>query len=154
MRSSREYPDRPIPGVGAVVLRRADGRVEVLLVRRGSEPMAGGWSLPGGAIEVGETVREACVRETLEETGIAVEALAEIETVDIIHRDAEGRVQYHYLVVDVLCRVIAGQLRAGTDASEVVWADVQRVLECGDFALTARACTVIRSALTMDEGLE
>jgi 8-oxo-dGTP diphosphatase len=143
MRSSREYPDRPIPGVGAVVLRRADGRVEVLLVR-----------LPGGAIEVGETVREACVRETLEETGIAVEALAEIETVDIIHRDAEGRVQYHYLVVDVLCRVIEGQLRAGTDVSEVVWADVQRVLECGDFALTARACTVIRSALTMDEGLE
>jgi ADP-ribose pyrophosphatase YjhB (NUDIX family) len=129
--------------------------MEVLLVRRASEPMAGGWSLPGGAIEVGETVREACVRETLEETGIAVEALAEIETVDIIHRDAEGRVQYHYLVVDVLCRVIEGQLlRAGTDASEAAWADVQRVLECGDFALTARACTVIRSALTMDEGLE
>jgi 8-oxo-dGTP diphosphatase len=154
MRSSREYPERPIPGVGAVVLRKVEGRAEVLLVRRGSEPMAGGWSLPGGAIEVGETVREACVRETLEETGVAVEALAEIETIDIIHRDPEGRVQYHYLVVDVLCRVIGGQLGAGSDASEAVWADVQRVLECGDFALTARACTVIRSALRMDEGLE
>jgi 8-oxo-dGTP diphosphatase len=154
MRSSREYPERPIPGVGAVVLRKVDGRAEVLLIRRGSEPLAGGWSLPGGAIEIGETVREACVRETLEETGLAVEVLAEIETVDIIHRDAEGRVQYHYLIVDVLCRVIEGQLRAGTDASDAVWADVRRVLEAGDFALTARACTVIRSALIMDEGLE
>ena len=153
MRSSREYPERPIPGVGAVVLRKVDGRAEVLLVRRGSEPMAGGWSLPGGAIEVGETVREACVRETLEETGVVVEALRDIETVDIIQRDAEGRVQYHYLVVDVLCRVVAGELHAGTDASEAAWADVERVLACGDFALTARACTVIRSALNMDEGL-
>ena len=126
----------------------------MLLVRRGSEPMGGGWSLPGGAIEVGETVREACVRETLEETGLTVDPFADVETVDIIHRDSEGRVQYHYLVVDVLCRVIAGQLRAGTDASEAVWADVQRVLECGDFALTPRACTVIRRALIMDEGLE
>jgi 8-oxo-dGTP diphosphatase len=154
MRSSREYPERPIPGVGAVVLRKVDGRAEVLLIRRGSEPMAGGWSLPGGAIDVGETVREACVRETLEETGLTVVPLADIETVDIIHRDSEGRVQYHYLIVDILCRVIEGQLRAGTDASEAVWADVQRVLEFGDFALTARACTVIRSALIMDEGLE
>ena len=61
--------------------------------------------------------------------------------------------QYHYLVVDVLCRVVAGELQAGTDASEVAWADVERVMACGDFALTARACTVIRSALNMDEGL-
>jgi 8-oxo-dGTP diphosphatase len=154
MRLSREYPDRPIPGVGAVVLRKVGGRAEVLLIRRGSEPMAGGWSLPGGAIDVGETVREACVRETLEETGLTVVPLADIETVDIIHRDSQGSVQYHYLIVDILCRVIKGQLRAGTDASEAVWADVQRVLEFGDFALTARACTVIRSALIMDEGLE
>jgi ADP-ribose pyrophosphatase YjhB (NUDIX family) len=91
MESSREYPQRPIPGVGAVILREVEGRQEVLLIRRGSEPMAGGWSLPGGAIEVGETIREACVRETLEETGLSVEPLAEIETVDIIQRDAAGR---------------------------------------------------------------
>jgi 8-oxo-dGTP diphosphatase len=116
--------------------------------------MAGGWSLPGGAIELGETIRDACVRETLEETGMNVEPVAEIETVDIIERDFEGRVQYHYVVVDVLCRVVGGDLVAGTDASEVVWADVKQVLEFGDFALPARGCTVIRSALTMNEGLE
>lgn len=154
MDSSREYPKRPIPGVGAVVLRKASERTAVLLIRRGSEPMAGGWSLPGGAIELGETVREACVRETLEETGLYVEPLAEIETVDIIQRDIGGRVQYHYLVVDLLCRVLGGELLPGTDASGAVWADVERVLELGDFALTARACTVIRRALIMNEGVK
>jgi 8-oxo-dGTP diphosphatase len=154
MESSRAYPNRPIPGVGAVVLREIGERIEVLLIRRASEPMAGGWSLPGGAIELGETIREACVRETLEETGLTVEALAEVETVDIIQRDEMGRVQYHYVVVDILCRVLGGQLLSGTDASEVAWADVRHVLELGDFALTARACTVIRRALIMNEGLK
>ncbi len=154
MESSREYPKFPIPGVGAVVLRKVGGRTEVLLIRRGSEPMAGGWSLPGGAIELGESIREACVREVLEETGITVETLEEVEIIDIIHRDAEGRVQYHYVVVDILCRVTGGELRLGTDASEVTWADVKRVLELGDFALTARACTVIGKALIMNEGLK
>ena len=154
MGSSRAYPNRPIPGVGAVVLREVEERIEVLLIRRGSEPMAGGWSLPGGAIELGESIREACVRETLEETGLTVEPLAEVETVDIIQRDATGRVQYHYVVVDILCRVLGGQLLSGTDASEVAWGDVRKVLEFGDFALTARACTVIRRALIMNEGLK
>jgi len=154
MGASREYPNFPIPGVGAVVLREVEGRAEVLLIRRGSEPMAGGWSLPGGAIELGESVREACVRETLEETGLTVQALAEVEIVDIIHRDAAGRVQYHYVVVDILCRVLGGELLSGTDASEVAWADVRKVLELGDFALTSRACTVIRKALIMSEGLK
>jgi 8-oxo-dGTP diphosphatase len=154
MGSSREYPNFPIPGVGAVVLREVDGRTEVLLIRRGSEPMAGGWSLPGGAIELGESIREACVRETLEETGLTVQPLAEVEIIDIIHRDAMGRVQYHYVVVDILCRVLGGQLLSGTDASEVAWGDVKQVLEVGDFALTARACTVIRKALMMNEDLK
>jgi 8-oxo-dGTP diphosphatase len=154
MGSSREYPNFPIPGVGAVVLREVDGRTELLLIRRGSEPMAGGWSLPGGAIELGESIREACVRETLEETGLTVQPLAEVEIIDIIHRDAMGRVQYHYVVVDILCRVLGGQLLSGTDASEVAWGDVKQVLEVGDFALTARACTVIRKALMMNEDLK
>ncbi len=136
------------------MLRKVSGRMEVLLIRRGLEPMAGGWSLPGGVIELGESVREACVRETLEETGLIVEPLAEVETVDMIHRDAQGGVQYHYLIVDLLCRVVEGQLRPGTDASEAVWANTRKVLELGDFALAPRACTVIRKALIMDEGLE
>jgi 8-oxo-dGTP diphosphatase len=154
MGSSRQYPNFPIPGVGAVVLREVEGRPEVLLIRRGSEPMAGVWSLPGGAIELGESVREACVRETWEETGLTVQPLAEVEVIDIIYRDAMGRVQYHYVVVDILCRALEGQLLSGTDASEVAWADVGRVLELGDFALTARACTVIRKALRMNEDLK
>ena len=154
MALSREYPERPIPGVGAVILREFEGRKQVLLIQRGSEPMAGGWSLPGGAIEIGETIREACVREVLEETGMSVNTLNEIETVDIIRKDAAGRVQYHYLVVDVLCRIVGGELIAGSDASEATWADVQRVLESGGFALTPRACTVIGKALIMNEGLK
>lgn len=154
MSSSREYPERPIPGVGAVVLRKTEGRVEVLLVRRSTEPMVGSWTLPGGAIELGETVGEACVRELMEETGLSVEPLDEVETFDIIQRDADGRVQYHYVIVDMLCRVSAGEMRAGSDASEAVWADVEAILERGDFALTPRACRVIRRALIMDEGLK
>ncbi len=153
MSPSREYPDRPIPGVGAVVLRKTEGRVEVLLVRRGTEPMMGSWTLPGGAIELGETVSEACVRELLEETGFSVEPVAEVEAFDIIHRDADGRVQYHYVIVDMLCRTRGGEMCAGSDASEVVWADAEAILERGDFALTPRACRVIRRALIMDEGL-
>ncbi len=159
----REYPEGPIAGVGAVVLRGvaeaavaqgADAPVEVLLVRRGREPMAGSWSLPGGAIELGETAAEACAREVREETGLKVEVIAPIETVDIILRDEAGRVRFHYLIVDMLCRATGeeaagGELRAGEDASDAVWAAVDSALESEVFALTPRACTVIRKALTM-----
>ncbi len=154
MSSSREYPERPIPGVGAVVLRRTEGRREVLLVRRGTEPMRGSWTLPGGVIEVGETLQDACVREIWEETGLGVEAVAEVETFEMIERDPEGRVRYHYVIVDMLCRAVEGRLRAKSDVSDAAWADVERVLECGDFALTIHACRVIRRAVMMDEGLE
>ena len=146
--------------MGAVVLRgcgrnRIPGpaRPEVLLVRRGHEPMAGSWSLPGGAIELGETAAEACVREVREECGLDVEVIAPVETVDIIVRDDVGRVRFHYLIVDMLCRTLqtgsdAGdELAAADDASAAVWADVHDVLEEGAFSLTARACTVIRKAL-------
>ena len=155
---SRAYPDRPIPGVGAVIFRRSHGCTEVLLVRRRTEPLAGTWSLPGGAIELGDTAREACVREVLEETGLIVLPIADVETFDIILRDDTGRVQYHYLILDILCHVLSGALHASSDASEALWANVDLVLEPGNnqqhFALTPRACTVIRRALKMNEDLE
>lgn len=150
---SREYPARPVPGVGAVVLREHEGRREVLLVKRARAPLAGTWSLPGGAIELGETAAEACVREVREETGLEVVVLEPIETFDIILRDAVGAVQYHYLIVDMLCKVRGGALRAGEDASEAVWASTEGVLERGEFALTERACTVVLRAMQRSVGL-
>ena len=152
MNVPREYPDRPVPGVGAVVLRHRDGCTEVLLVRRTKNPMAGSWSLPGGAIELGETAREACIREVFEETGLTVLPVADVEIFEMIIRDDDQRVKYHYMIVDMLCHVSGGELCAGSDAGETLWADAHQVLEHGDFALTPRACTVIRKAMDMDEG--
>lgn len=97
-----------------------DGRV--LLIRRGHEPMKGQWSIPGGALEVGETLLEGVRREVLEETGLVVEPVALIEVLDRIARDGEGRVQFHYVLVDYLCRVTGGELCCATDAVEARWA--------------------------------
>jgi 8-oxo-dGTP diphosphatase len=152
MHMHREFPDRPIAGVGAVVVRDSNGRAEVLLVRRAHEPMAGSWSLPGGAIELGETTRDACIREVFEETGLVVQPIAEVEGFDMILRNDAGRVRYHYVIIDILCHTTGGELSCGSDAVETVWAETEAVLERGHFALTPRACTVIRKALIMDEG--
>jgi 8-oxo-dGTP diphosphatase len=114
----REYPQAPIVGVGAVVI---DGD-HVLLIRRGQEPMKGQWSLPGGALEVGETLLDGVRREVLEETGLEVEPVALIEVLDRIVRDEDGRVQFHYVLVDYLCRVTGGELCCATDAVDARWA--------------------------------
>ena len=114
----REFPSAPLVGVGGVVVDR--GRV--LLVRRGTEPLRGHWSLPGGLIEVGEALADALIREVKEETGLEVRTVELIELLDRIHREGE-RVRYHYVIADYLCIVTGGELRASSDADEVRWVE-------------------------------
>ena len=114
----REFPLAPLVGVGAVVVD--EGRV--LLVRRGTEPLRGQWSLPGGLLELGEALTDGVIREVREETGLIVEPLELIELLDRIHREG-NRVQYHYVIADYLCRVAGGQLQAASDADAVRWAE-------------------------------
>jgi len=113
----REYPDTPRVGVGAVIVH--DGRV--LLVKRGHPPQEGEWSIPGGLLEVGETIRQAAVREAREETGLVVEPQELLGVFDRILRDPTGEVQYHYVLIDFFCRPIGGKLCAASDAAEVRW---------------------------------
>jgi len=114
----REYPEAPLVGVGAVVVHR--GRV--LLVRRGTEPLRGEWSLPGGLVELGESLTDGLIREVAEETGLIVEPLDLIELLDRIHHAGE-RVRYHYVIADYLCRVVGGDLMAASDADAVRWVE-------------------------------
>jgi 8-oxo-dGTP diphosphatase len=122
----REYPDRPLVGVGAVIVDAGGG--SVVLVRRAAPPLQGEWSLPGGLVELGETLRAATEREAREETGLIVTAREVLEVFDRIIPGKDGRPQYHYVLVDFLCRVREGELRAGSDAADVAWAS-ERELE-------------------------
>ena len=114
----REFPETPLVGVGAVVVDQ--GRV--LLVRRGTEPLKGEWSLPGGLLELGESLQAGVVREVQEETGLTVEPLELVELLDRIHR-VGARVRYHYVIADYLCRVTGGELKAASDANAVRWVE-------------------------------
>jgi ADP-ribose pyrophosphatase YjhB (NUDIX family) len=114
---NREYPDVPFVGVGAVIVQ--DGRV--LLIRRGQPPLLGEWSLPGGVLECGETLREATVREAREETGLVVETVDMLGVYERVIRSDDGRVRYHYVLIDFLCRPVGGELKAGSDAADVRW---------------------------------
>ena len=137
--SEREYPSRPIVGVGGVAF--VGGRV--LLIKRRFEPLAGRWSLPGGALEVGETLAEGLAREMNEETGLDVDVGPVVEVFDRITRDDDGRARFHYVLVDFLCTVRAGTPVAGSDVAEVALA------EPGDLArygLTAKTLEVIERA--------
>ena len=137
--SKREYPDRPIVGVGAVIIDQ--GRV--LLVKRGSPPLLGEWSLPGGVVELGETLRAAAEREAREETGLMVKAGEVLEVLDRIVPGKDGAPQYHYVLIDFLCAVYGGTLRAGSDAGDVCWV---RENELGKFNLEQPAIEVVRKA--------
>jgi 8-oxo-dGTP diphosphatase len=114
---SREYPNFPLVGVGAIISQHN----QVILVRRGKEPSKGDWSIPGGLVDVGETLRDAVIREALEETGLEVEPTELVEVVERIFRDDLGRVQYHYVLADFLCHVRKGNLFAGSDALDAKW---------------------------------
>jgi len=114
---SREYPDSPLVGVGAVIVR--DNRV--LLIRRGQPPLLGEWSLPGGVLECGETLRQATIREAREETGLIVETGELLGVYERVVHSEDGRVRYHYVLIDFLCRAVAGEPEAGSDAAEVNW---------------------------------
>jgi len=138
----REYPDRPIVGVGAVIVDQ--GRV--LLVKRGSPPMAGQWTIPGGVVELGETLRAAAEREAREETGLTVRAGEVIDVIDRILPGESGRPQYHFVLVDFLCTVVEGEVCAGSDAAEAAWT---REDELKKFKLETKATEVIQKALTL-----
>jgi len=136
---SREYPARPIVGIGVAVLR-AEPSLAVLLVRRGKPPNMGAWSLPGGAQELGETAEDAARRELEEEAGLRVGALHLVANVDSIHRDPDGRVRYHYTIIDFAAAWAGGTPVAGDDVTEALWAPLDRLDE---YALWSEAHRVI-----------
>src|SRR5262245_24567158 len=144
---SRLFPERPIIGVGAVILDR--GRV--LLVRRAHEPLKGEWSLPGGAVELGETLAEALVREVREETGLEIRVGPVVEVLDRVHRAADGRIEYHFVLVDYLCAPSGGRLTPSSDAADACWADVDDLIA---YRLAPPAAEVIAKAAQMRPAAE
>ena len=136
----REYPQAPIVGVGAIIIK--DRRV--LLVCRANEPNRGQWSIPGGTVELGETLAQAAAREVWEECQIEVEAGDVVATFDLIRRDEQGRIRFHYVLLDLVARYAGGQPVAGTDALEVRWASAG---ELDQLDIIPRLVPVIRKAL-------
>ena len=141
----REYPERPLVGVGGVVIR--DERT--LLVRRGSAPLEGEWSIPGGMLELGETILEGVRRELLEETAIEVRVLDLIEVFERVTRDEAGKLKYHFVILDYLCEAVRGEAQAGSDVTDVAWA---RESELSKYSLTPTATRVIQKAFEIARG--
>lgn len=140
---ARRYPDRPFLGIGGLVFRRTEGRLEMLLVERGKAPLKGYWSLPGGILEVGERLVEGVRREVLEETGLEIEPLSVFEIFERIMPDADGRAEYHYVLIDYLCRVTGGTLQASSDVSAVAWVPRERL---NDYQITEGTLAVVERA--------
>lgn len=121
--SQREYPDHPVVGVGAVVIREE----RVLLVRRGIDPSRGLWAVPGGRLELGETLQQGAEREILEETGIAIQARQPVYAFDFFERDIDGRLRFHYVIVDVAADYLSGEAKGADDALEARWLTVEEL---------------------------
>lgn len=141
---TREYPDYPRVGVGAVVLH--EGRV--LLVRRGGQPSMGRWTLPGGLVELGETTTEAVRRELQEECGTEIHVVGLAGVFDRVVRDAGGRIRYHYVLVDYLAYVETDAVTAGSDAAEASWVEIDRL---GDVDVTDGVIDMVRRAMAVAE---
>jgi 8-oxo-dGTP diphosphatase len=149
MASSREYPERPVVGIGGVIIDQ--GRT--LLIRRGSEPLRGEWSIPGGSLELGESLQEGVARELLEETGMEVRVLDLIEVFDRIYvgdgsaaSEGKGRPRFHFVIADYLCERLSGEPRAGSDVTDVAYAGED---ELQRFHLTETATRVLKKAFAM-----
>jgi 8-oxo-dGTP diphosphatase len=136
---SRRYPTRPFLGVGALIF---EGR-NILLVERAKEPLKGYWSLPGGIVEAGEKLEDAIRREVREETGLEIETLGMFEIFERIMQDADGRPEYHYVLMDYLCRVVGGKLAAASDVSGAAWVSEQNL---PDYRLTEGTLAVVERA--------
>jgi len=136
----REYPQCPLIGIGALVVE--NGRVA--LIRRGKAPLLGEWSIPGGMLELGETLRQGAEREVLEETGLTVRANELLGVFDRVVPDAEGKIIYHYVLIDFLCERVSGDLRAGADAVDAQWFTPEEVPK---LSLAEDTAGVIQKAL-------
>lgn len=144
----RQFPDRPVVGIGAVVL---DEHGRILLAKRAHEPLKGEWSLPGGAVEVGETLEEAVVREILEETGVTVDVGPVAEVLDRIERSGDGRTEYHFVIIDYVCFARSGEAVSGSDADAVEWV---RREDLPRYRVTEKATSVIDKALSLAASTE
>ena len=130
----REYPETPLVGVGAVILDQ--GRV--VLVKRKFPPLAGDWSIPGGRLKIGETLREGVVREAREETGLTVDPVELLGVYDRLLLDGAGRILYHYVLIDFLCRRLTGELQASGDADDARWFSPEEIEKVSLVADTAQ----------------
>ncbi|MCL7394995.1 MAG: NUDIX hydrolase [Thaumarchaeota archaeon] len=120
----KEYPKMPVVAVGALILQDHN----ILLVKRVNEPGKGKWSIPGGTVELGESLKDAVVREVYEETGLVVEVLELLDIIEVIRKDDAGNIAFHYVILDYLARPVGGNLRAASDASDVLWASVDEAM--------------------------
>jgi ADP-ribose pyrophosphatase YjhB (NUDIX family) len=142
MTHERHYPDRPIIGVGAVIIH--NGRA--LIVQRAAEPRKGEWTVAGGVLEVGETLRSGTEREVLEETGLVVKAGPVVDVFENIWPDAAGKTEFHYVLVDFLCELISGELHCATDAADARWVTLE---ELDRWELIGKTAEAIRKGFAL-----